>query len=415
MQKGKKKTTHKGKINSLHPDLASTQSAWSQEKAWNGYTLITISYSATAYLLDMTGKPAHRWSMPFSKAWPRPEHIRTPVGDKRVYFQKAHVFPNGDLLALYMGFGDTPYGYGLVKMNKDSQLIWKYSAHAHHDFHVDPDTGNILTLTHEFVRQPLAGLENLSYPALADYIVTLSPEGKELRKISILEAFRNSPYRAVLFQKPANLLNWDPTHANSVAILPASMAAAFPAFKPGQILVSLRNIDALAIIDPEKRSVVWASNGPWKAQHSAYFLPNGRILLFDNRGLYAHKKTFSRAMEYDPLTLQISWAYSDTGKPPFYSYNNSRVQRLPNGNTLITESLSRRVFEVTHDGKIVWDYRLPALYKKMVPKLPPYKTPTRGQLKNPHFMVEYQMKLNQASTILSALRYSEEEVPFIAP
>jgi hypothetical protein len=399
----------------LEDAIAANKAEWNPQNAWNGYTLITLSYSSTAYLLDMAGKIVHRWEMPFSKAWPRPEHIRSPVGDKKIYFQKAHVFPNGDLLALYMGFGDTPYGYGLVKMDKDSRLIWKYSAHAHHDFHIDPDTGNILVLTQEFIKRPIAGLENLSYPALADYIVTLSPEGKELSKISIIEAFRDSPYQAFLFQKPENLLPWDATHTNSVAILPHAMAAAFPIFKPGQIMVSLRNINALAVIDPEKRAVVWASNGPWKGQHSAHFLPNGHILLFDNRGFYTHKKTFSRAMEFDPVTLQIGWTYTDTGRPPFYSYNNSRVQRLPNGNTLIAESLSRHVFEITREGKVVWDYRLPPLYKKMMPRMPPYKKPSKEQMKNPRFMVDYQMQLNLASSILSASRYSKEEVAFVNP
>ena len=35
------------------------------------------------------------------------------------------------------------------------------------------------------------------------------------------------------------------------------------------------------------------------------------------------------------------------------------VQRLANGNTLICESLHGRVFEVTPEGEIVWDYVCP--------------------------------------------------------
>ena len=35
------------------------------------------------------------------------------------------------------------------------------------------------------------------------------------------------------------------------------------------------------------------------------------------------------------------------------------MQRLPNGNTLITEGSDGRVFEVTPDHKIVWEFVSP--------------------------------------------------------
>src|SRR3546814_18741294 len=78
---------------------------------------------------------------------PRVTRTDTPV-PATTLFRSAHVFPNGDLLALYVGVGDSPWGYGLVKMDKDSNVIWKYLAHTHHDFDVAPD-GSIYVLTHE--------------------------------------------------------------------------------------------------------------------------------------------------------------------------------------------------------------------------------------------------------------------------
>jgi hypothetical protein len=41
------------------------------------------------------------------------------------------------------------------------------------------------------------------------------------------------------------------------------------------------------------------------------------------------------------------------------------AQRLPNGNTLITESAFGRVFEVTKEGEIVWDYVNPYFGKPL--------------------------------------------------
>ena len=45
--------------------------------------------------------------------------------------------------------------------------------------------------------------------------------------------------------------------------------------------------------------------------------------------------------------------------PRFYSSNISGVQRLPNGNTLVTEGANGRLFEVASDRKIVWEYMYP--------------------------------------------------------
>jgi hypothetical protein len=53
-----------------------------------------------------------------------------------------------------------------------------------------------------------------------------------------------------------------------------------------------------------------------------------------------------------------SWYYADPGS--FYSERYSGVFRLPNGNTLITEGMSGRVFEVTEAGVPVWEYDIPS-------------------------------------------------------
>jgi len=49
------------------------------------------------------------------------------------------------------------------------------------------------------------------------------------------------------------------------------------------------------------------------------------------------------------------WSYEDRGN--FYSAFISGAGRLPNGNTLICSGAGGRVFEVTPDGRTVWNYR----------------------------------------------------------
>jgi hypothetical protein len=81
------------------------------------------------------------------------------------------------------------------------------------------------------------------------------------------------------------------------------------------------------------------------------------VLLFDNG---SHRRgqgvPYSRVIEIDPATNQIVWEYR--GEPPFSFYSPviSSAERLPNGNTLICEGSAGRLFEVTPDKEIVWEY-----------------------------------------------------------
>lgn len=64
-------------------------------------------------------------------------------------------------------------------------------------------------------------------------------------------------------------------------------------------------------------------------------------------------------LEFDPTSLSETWAYRGNAATPFYSRTCGSNQRLANGNTLITESDNGRAFEVTPEGKIVWEFASP--------------------------------------------------------
>ena len=100
-------------------------------KAHQGLTLYTSGHDQRAFLVDMAGDVVHEWTLPYSAVWDRSAAVRRPQPDTHVYIEKAVLYPNGDLLAVYVAVGDTPWGYGLVKMDKDSRVLWKYLGHAH--------------------------------------------------------------------------------------------------------------------------------------------------------------------------------------------------------------------------------------------------------------------------------------------
>jgi hypothetical protein len=147
-----------------------------------------------------------------------------------------------------------------------------------------------------------------------------------------------------------DLRNRDVLHTNSVKVLNPNLAPKFPLFKQGQLLVSLRNINTIAVVDPDTQKVVWAARGPWMAQHDPTFLDNGRLLLFDNLG----SPRSSRVLEYDPRTQSFPWSYPGAQGQPFRSRIRGMCQRLPNGNTLVVNSVGSEVIEVTADHEVVW-------------------------------------------------------------
>jgi hypothetical protein len=371
------------------------------EKTCDGFTLYTASDGPRATLIDMRGTVVHRWELPFRQAWTHPPHIEDPLPDDTIHWFRGRLYANGDLLAVYHAGGDTPYGYGLVKVDKDSKLLWAYANRCHHDVDVGED-GTIYTLTQKIVSQPSAGREK-SRPVhlLADFLVVLSPEGQELESIPLLEILRDSPYALTLSsvtkhsaaridfgaaaKKEGSYGKGGPLHANSVRVLPRALAAKFPLFKPGQVLISLRDLDTLAVVDPQSRSVVWASEGIWHAQHDAEFLENGRLLVYDNLGS-ANKTT--RIIEYDPLTQAVPWCYANENSTSFSAFMRGVKQRLPNGNTFIVDPDNRRLFEVTRDKELVWEIICP------LPPAPP------GQHSRAH-------------AINSARRYGAGELSFL--
>lgn len=319
-------------------------------KTFDGFTLYTKYPGAQAVLINMRGDVVHQWDAPFRTVWPNPKHVRNPVPDTHVHFFGCHLYANGDLLAVYHGFPDTPYGYGLVKLDKDAKVLWAYAANVHHTLDVGED-GLIYALTHEIVHQLPPSLRFLPTPCLVDYLVVLSPDGKELKRLPIIEALHDSPYAALLPIRPRlEDTAWDIFHANSVEVLTKRLAPKFPLFRAGQILISVRELDAVAVLDPQSGKAVWAARGPWRQQHAPHFLSNGRLLLFDNHG----HPLEARVLEYDPSTQALPWCFPRDSSRPFVNEAQGECQRLPNGNTLIVASNQGELREVTVDQDFAW-------------------------------------------------------------
>ncbi|MBD3239983.1 MAG: hypothetical protein GF331_05310, partial [Chitinivibrionales bacterium] len=321
-----------------------------------GYTLYTSAHAQRALLIGMDGRLVHEWHLPFDSVWDRSAAVARPPEVQFVYWRKAGLLPNGDLIAIAVEAGMTPWGLGLIRIDRSSRLVWKYLQRVHHDFHV-ADDGRVFTLTHRIRRRPLKGVPTVKTPFLDDLVVVLSPDGGELRRASVYEALAKSPYKLLLEHVPHNE-HGDYLHVNAIELLQRPVAS--PPLRAGHLLLSMREIGFIGLVDTSSMTFTWGTTGPWLEQHDPDMLDNGNILLFDNRGRRGAPGGQSRVIEFDPVTHGIVWRYEGSEQERFYSEVRSSQQRLPNGNTLITESDAGRLLEVTGEGDIVWEFVNPA-------------------------------------------------------
>jgi hypothetical protein len=192
-----------------------------------------------------------------------------------------------------------------------------------------------------------------SAPILEDFISVLGPSGAEKQRVSLLEALENSPHRDLIFEGKRK--QGDLFHTNTVTALDGCIEATSPPFAKGRILTSMNALGVIAVVDLPSRSIVWVRKTPPVGQHDPQVLANGNLLLFQNNEDSGH----SQVLEIDPVDFDVRWSYGGSDEQPLYSKFLGAVQRLPNGNTLITESDAGRALEVTPKGEIVWQFHNP--------------------------------------------------------
>ena len=315
-----------------------------KEQVQQGYTFFTSGGKPEGYLMDLDGNIKHTWRLSFMDVgW---EYRK--VGPSKNYWRHARPLPNGDVLIIFEGFG-------LVRIDRDSNVLWFQANKAHHDFFIK-ENGDIVVLTRK-----AHVVSRISERAiLEDFITTISPEGKELSSISVLEMVENTPNLRELLLKPQEY-DGDLFHTNTVEIFDGTQAKKSKFFAAGNILTSFRNKHTVAILDIKNKSVVWSQTGKWVGQHSPELIDDGSLVVFDNNTPINTKNRHagSRIVIYDLQNDTIKQEFKTDPARDFYTGSCGKVEELHNGNFLITESEAGRLFELSPDFKtVVWEYIL---------------------------------------------------------
>jgi hypothetical protein len=342
-------------------------SAYEPGSFFPGYTLFCHTYDppppgrhARILLVDMEGRTAHEWN-PICAA------------------QLCELLPDGDLFFSTRDRSSIDDA-GLRRLAPDGTVRWSYHCRIDHDFHV---MGGGRLMLHCIADRMVPALG----PGLrrCPYIVEIDGDGDllwewhgedhigELEQLAGLEVPIDWEGRVAGFMdrrgqsdasgaeatKARLIKGWrfDWAHNNNCEVIPANESAAQDArFAAGNILLSYRSLDIIAIVERGTGDIVWAwGPGELDGQHKPTMLPNGRILVFDN----GTARGWSRVIELDPLSGRIVWQYRADPPAEFCSPYISGADLLPNGNVLICEGGPARIFEVTREGRIVWEFRSP--------------------------------------------------------
>lgn len=314
-------------------------------KAYDGYTLFGPRGSRDMWLINMHGQFVHRWRMPGL------------IGD-------ASLLPNGNLL-IGSRYTDSPVadipacGGEWLELDWDGNLVWKYGdtyLNLHDCSRLE--NGNTLVnflipLPAEVTAQVKGGIPGSERQGVmwSDGIREINPAGEVVWEWL---AHEHMDFEREILCPLCSRMIW--TYVNSMFALPN-----------GDILLSFRHINTIAIVDKKTGDFKWVwGPGNLGHQHCPTMVENGNILVFDN-GLHCPSTdnvaaSSSRVLEVNPETNEIEWEYKAETITSFYSPICSSAQRLPNGNTLICEATKGRIFEVTRDKEIVWEFVNPLYF-----------------------------------------------------
>ncbi|MFF0750227.1 aryl-sulfate sulfotransferase [Streptomyces sp. NPDC004267] len=318
--------------------------ALDEEAASPGYTLFApLTGSGEVHLVDLRGRPVHQWTLPYRPG----RHARLLPGGTLAYngvlpgepalFPMWHKYRGGVMLRA------APDGTVLGEHRDPLQ---------HHDAH-HLDDGRILYTALEplrgaeaaSVRGGVPGSEARGGTVWADTIREVAPDG------TLLWSWRAADHldRDGFPLHPAYAREHWPL-INSVTPL-----------ADGNILASLRSVSAVVVISRATGEVLWRTEpGTVSQQHAPSELDDGRILVFDNGVFRPHCDVpYSRVVEIDRDSGAVVWEYHDPAREFFFAPFMGSAQRLPNGNTLVTDSPSGRLFEVTREGYLCWEYVVP--------------------------------------------------------
>jgi hypothetical protein len=316
-----------------------------------------------AKIMDNQGRVIHEWDIDWFRLWPDPVHLPDDLRPQRKPGSHIHgiVFmPNGDLVFNFERLG-------LMRLGYCGEVVWRLPRLTNHSLHVDDD-GNLWVLDRELLD------EEASLKVLPNYtgkylplLLEVSPDGELKQQISVYDLLLDNGLGGLLYLSSLN--NWgtsvsgDLLHVNDVEPFSGRMRSGF--FQPGDLMISLRNSNAVIVFNKNTGKIKFVSIGKVLRQHDPDFLDGDTIAVLDNNNLSAAGDEYaiaedglsSRIVLLDARSGAETVYYEGTPEHPFFTNIMGKEQWLENGNLLITETRAGHAFELDPQKQIVWEYQ----------------------------------------------------------
>jgi len=325
-------------------------------RAQPGSNLVTeiLADALSVKIMDLDGKTLHRWTIDWFKIWPDARHVPErlmPQSRPGTQVNGAALLEHGDLVFNFEHLG-------LVRLDRNGGVVWRLPYQTHHSVHRDDD-GKLWVCGQKEHREPMAAFPNLVPPFVEDTLLIVTPDGRIDREWSVPELLRANGRQGLLCL--ANLDNFstavsgDVTHLNHVEPFPSGLVGAF--FQPGDVLVSLRNINTVFVFDSRTDAIKFVCTGLFVRQHDPHFVDGNTISVLDNNNVgTSGNHAQSRIVLVSAPDQSVKTYFTGTPEHPFFTPILGRHQWLPNGNLLITDSCSGRAFEIDRHLELVWWY-----------------------------------------------------------
>lgn len=252
-----------------------------------------------------------------------------------------HVMKDGSAIV------NSDKGDVMTRYDTCGEPVWSRKGSFHHSFAEDP-RGGLWTWhgevtafdQYQFLTRFDADTgDTIEEISLIDDIVNKSTENRTI--FTIVPGVEFQHYKGLHVVT-------DRFHPNDLEVLQPAMAEAFPQFEAGDLLLSFRNIDLVAVVAPKTGEIKWWSHGPWIQQHDPDFTANGEISVYNNNG-YRRK---SSIVAINPQTRRIRTVQIDPDIQ-FYSQYMGKHEYLHDGTLQVTVPYEGRALEFNQDGKLL--------------------------------------------------------------
>lgn len=344
-----------------------------------GYTLFApLTGGGEVYLIDIRGEVVHQWNLPYRPG----RHARILANGNLAY---NGVLPGEE--ALFPMWHKYRGGVMLEAAPDGTVLREHRDPLQHHDAHHLGD-GRVLYTALEPLRGGEAAAVQGGVPGSeadgtvwADTITEVDADGSVRWSWRAADHLDRDEYA---LHPDYSREHWP--LINSVVPL-----------ADGNVLAGLRSVSAVVVISRETGEILWRTEpGVVSQQHAPTELPDGKLLVFDN-GVFrpGSDVPYSRVIEIERSSGKVVWEYHDPAREAFFAPFMGSAQRLAGGNTLVTDSPSGRLFEVTPEGYLCWEY--------VVPYFGGYReSEVRGLFPS------------EPNAVFRAYRYTAEELPWLS-